>query len=58
MARELVDAAEIVAHAIESVPPADRGRHVRRSDGSAFTVESLARYFVHDVIHHVHDVRG
>jgi len=40
------------------VPPADRGRHVRRSDGSAFTVESLARYFVHDVIHHVHDVRG
>ncbi|MEV0706395.1 DinB family protein [Nocardia aurea] len=58
VARELVDAAEIVAHAIESVPPADRGRHVRRSDGSAFTVESLARYFVHDVIHHVHDVRG
>lgn len=28
----------------------------RRSDGASFTVESFARYFVHDPIHHVHDV--
>ena len=27
-----------------------------RSNGSAFTVESLARYFVHDVVHHLRDV--
>ncbi len=27
-----------------------------RSDGSAFTVESLAAYFIHDPIHHLHDV--
>ncbi|MEV0298692.1 DinB family protein [Nocardia sp. NPDC050710] len=58
VAAELDAAAEIVAQAIESVPAADRGFRVRRSDGSVFTVESLARYFVHDVIHHVHDVRG
>ena len=29
----------------------------RRSDGSAFTVESLGRYWLHDVEHHLHDVR-
>ena len=28
----------------------------RRSDGAVFTVESFARYFVHDSVHHVHDV--
>lgn len=27
-----------------------------RSNGSAFTVASLARYFAHDVVHHLHDV--
>ena len=30
----------------------------RRSDGSVFTVETLARYFVHDPVHHLHDVGG
>ncbi|MDV3221041.1 DinB family protein [Intrasporangium sp.] len=29
-----------------------------RSNGSRFTVESLGRYFVHDVVHHLWDVRG
>ena len=28
-----------------------------RSDGAKFTVESFARYFIHDPIHHVHDVK-
>lgn len=27
-----------------------------RSDGASFTVESFARYFVHDPIHHIHDI--
>jgi hypothetical protein len=27
-----------------------------RSDGAAFTIESFARYFVHDPIHHLWDV--
>ncbi|MFX0579264.1 DinB family protein [Nocardia nepalensis] len=58
VAAELTVAADAVARAFESVPAADLGNQVRRSDGSIFTVESLARYFVHDVIHHVHDVRG
>ena len=28
----------------------------RRSDGAAFTVATFARYFLHDVEHHLHDV--
>ncbi|WP_433725533.1 DinB family protein [Nocardia sp. CA-129566] len=58
VASELTDAADAVARAFESVSAADLDKPVRRSDGSVFTVESLASYFVHDVIHHVHDVRG
>jgi hypothetical protein len=30
----------------------------RRSDGAVFTVGSLARYHLHDVEHHLHDVTG
>ena len=28
----------------------------RRSDGASFTIDSFARYFLHDVVHHLHDV--
>jgi hypothetical protein len=30
----------------------------RRGDGAAFTVETFARYFVHDPVHHLYDVTG
>jgi hypothetical protein len=33
-------------------------RRGRRSDGASFTVDSFSRYFLHDVVHHLHDVRG
>ncbi|MET8776281.1 DinB family protein [Nocardia sp. NPDC004654] len=55
---ELALAAEAAARAFEVVPAADRGLRVRRGDGSIFTVDSLAKYFVHDLVHHVHDVCG
>ncbi|WP_040688148.1 DinB family protein [Nocardia vinacea] len=58
VAAELTDAADAVARAFGSVPAAALGSRARRSDGSVFTVESLAAYFLHDVIHHVHDVSG
>jgi hypothetical protein len=29
-----------------------------RSDGSVFTAETLGQYFVHDLLHHLWDVRG
>ncbi len=32
------------------------GRTGNRSDGATFTVESFARYFIHDPVHHLHDV--
>jgi hypothetical protein len=56
VASELVRAAASVARAFEAVDDSELGRTGIRSDGSAFTVESLARYFVHDPIHHLHDV--
>jgi hypothetical protein len=31
-------------------------RRGRRSDGASFTVETFARYLIHDPIHHLHDV--
>ncbi|WP_199858872.1 hypothetical protein [Frigoribacterium sp. CFBP 8751] len=46
-----------MADAFEAVPDDHLGRTGLRSDGSAFTVDSLARYFVHDPVHHLHDVR-
>ena len=30
----------------------------RRSDGASFTVETFARYLIHDPIHHLYDVTG
>lgn len=57
VARELVAAAEAVAASYDAVP-ADAWRRVgRRSNGSVFTVESLGRYHLHDLVHHAHDVR-
>jgi len=29
-----------------------------RSDGAAFTTATLSQYFIHDVVHHLHDVHG
>ncbi|WP_040776145.1 DinB family protein [Nocardia pneumoniae] len=58
VAVELDEAAECVARSFESVPQARRGLRGARSDGAVFTVESFARYFAHDLVHHVHDVRG
>jgi len=51
---ELVEAAADVAARYAAVP--DWSRTGRRSDGSVFTVATLGRYHLHDVVHHVHDV--
>ncbi|MBF4600934.1 DinB family protein [Frigoribacterium sp. VKM Ac-1396] len=57
VADEIVAAAAVVADAFEAVNDDQLDRVGLRSDGSAFTVDSLARYFVHDPVHHLHDVR-
>lgn len=52
----LLAAGESLAAQFDAVPHDAYGRAGHRSDGSAFTVETLARYLAHDVVHHLHDV--
>ena len=54
----LVASAYAVGDLYASVPPSSWDRRGIRSDGSEFTVESLGRYQLHDVVHHLHDVRA
>lgn len=58
VAGEVVDAGERVASAFDGLTADQWQRRGRRSDGASFTVESFSRYFVHDLVHHRHDVRG
>jgi len=57
---ELAEAAETVASLYDDLAHAGeqtRSRRGFRSDGAAFTVDSLGRYHLHDLVHHAHDVR-
>jgi len=56
VAAELVDAAQRYADAYDAVSGELWSRPGTRSDGSQFTVESLARYSIHDPVHHLVDV--
>jgi len=56
--RELLAAATGIAETFAAVPVGSRGRTARRSDGAFFTVASLGPYFLHDIVHHLHDVSG
>ena len=56
VAEELSVAAEAMATAYDGVPADAWQRTGRRSDGANFTVDSFARYYLHDIEHHVHDV--
>ncbi|WP_125610933.1 DinB family protein [Specibacter cremeus] len=58
VARELAQAGTDAASAFASVTEEDWGRRGLRSNGSAFTVLTLSQYFLHDVIHHLHDVHA
>ncbi|MEN5075467.1 DinB family protein [Isoptericola cucumis] len=58
LADELEQAGRVVADRFDAVVPADEERAGRRSDGSEFTVRTLGQYFVHDFVHHLHDVRA
>jgi len=57
VADDLESAAFDLAARFETVSDDDWRRTGRRSDGVSFTVETFARYFVHDPIHHLHDVQ-
>lgn len=58
VAVELEAAADVVAQQFADLRPDQWLRTGRRSDGASFTVESFARYFLHDILHHLHDVAG
>ncbi len=55
---ELVAAADAVATTYASVSGDQWQRPGRRSNGSVFTVDTIGRYHLHDVVHHLHDVSG
>lgn len=55
---QLVPAGEALADAFNAVPADAWGRTGHRDNGSEFTVATLAQYFLHDVVHHLHDVNG
>jgi hypothetical protein len=57
VADELLAAAAVLADGYDSVESDQWQRPGVRSDGSLFTVESFGRYFLHDPMHHVADVR-
>ena len=57
---QVVEAAATVAAIYEDLAHADeqtRSRTGVRSDGAVFTVDTLGRYHLHDLVHHAHDVR-
>lgn len=54
VAASLGPAAAVVAARFEAVT--DWERTGNRSDGARFTVDSFARYFLHDPVHHLWDV--
>jgi hypothetical protein len=56
VAGELADAAHAIANRFDTVRADQWDRTGRRGDGASFTIDSFARYFLHDVIHHLHDV--
>ncbi len=56
VAGELMAAATALAERFDAVRGDQWLRPGTRSDGATFTVESFGRYFVHDPLHHLHDV--
>lgn len=61
VADELAEAATAVAAAYDALPVGDDvtwDRSGVRSDGSEFTVDTLGRYHLHDIVHHAWDVRA
>jgi len=58
VATQLVEAGEGMVELLGSIPDDAWDRTGFRSDGSEFTVATLSQYYLHDIAHHLHDVRG
>ena len=55
---ELTAEGKQAAESFAAVRESEWGRTGLRSNGSEFTVLTLSQYFLHDVVHHLHDVDG
>jgi hypothetical protein len=58
VADEVMAAGRALGDLFAEVSGDDWNRAGRRSDGASFTVDSIARYYLHDIEHHVWDVTG
>ena len=58
VAGELLAEGEQIAESFARVVESEWERSGTRSNGSSFTVLTFSRYFLHDVVHHLHDVDG
>lgn len=56
VSKELQEAGISLADRFDSVAGEQWSRKGFRSDGSAFSVESIAKYLMHDPVHHLWDV--
>ena len=56
VAAELTVAAEALASRFDTLHGDQWQRTGFRSDGASFTIDTFARYFIHDPIHHLWDV--
>jgi hypothetical protein len=54
----LSEAGQAIASRFVGVTGGQWQRTGRRSDGASFTVETFARYFIHDPVHHLYDITG
>lgn len=53
---DLKSTAELLANRFDGLQEQDWERTGTRSDGARFTIETFARYLIHDPVHHVNDV--
>jgi DinB superfamily len=58
VATELAEAGSALGELFAGVSGDGWQQTGRRSDGAAFTVDSIGRYYLHDIEHHVWDVTG
>lgn len=58
VAGQLGQAAERIAGRFAGLVPAQWERTGTRGDGARFSVDSFARYLIHDPVHHLHDIGG
>ena len=56
VADELQAAADQIASRFAAVHGDQWSRTGNRSDGARFTIDTFARYLLHDVVHHIYDV--